>query len=84
MFDPRDRSSQQTGNTTVRAMGINRFRIERVIHRALEGLILTCEVTVFHEEGSEEDIRCSEILKYKELQRDAKTFCRVCASILTP
>lgn len=39
----------------VQAMGVHRFRIDRVLHRALDGLILTCEVTNFVEEGNEED-----------------------------
>jgi len=41
----------------VQAMGQHRFRIDRVLHRALDGLILTCEVTNFYEEGSEIDIK---------------------------
>ena len=48
-------SISNSGNTTVQAMGIHRFRIDRVLHRALDGLILTCEVTNFYEEGSDVD-----------------------------
>ena len=43
-------------NRTVKAVGIQRFKIERVLSRDLDGLILTCEVTCFHEEGSQQDL----------------------------
>ena len=55
VFNPYERPSNQT--TTVQAVGTHRFRIDRVLHRALESLILTCEVTHFYEEGTEEDIK---------------------------
>jgi len=48
-------------------MGKHRFRIERVLHRALEGLILTCEVTVFHEEGSDLDVKLSQTPLFQQL-----------------
>ena len=44
-----------SGNMSVQAVGIYRFRIDKVLHRALDGLILTCEATCFHEEGSDID-----------------------------
>ena len=47
-------------NRTVKAVGIQRFKIEKVISRDLDGLILTCEVTCFFEEGSPVDIQLSE------------------------
>ena len=47
-------------NRTVKAVGIQRFKIERVLSRDLDGLILTCEVTCFHEEGSQTDLQLSE------------------------
>ena len=47
-------------NRTVKAVGIQRFKIERVLSRDLDGLILTCEVTCFHEEGSQRDLQLSE------------------------
>ena len=56
-FERNNRDSERAGNTMVQAMGIHRFRIDRVLHRALDGLILTCEVTNFYEAGSEDDLR---------------------------
>jgi len=69
VFNPYDRDDKLTkgGSTTVRAMGKHRFRIERVLHRALEGLILTCEVTVFHEEGSDLDVKLSQTPLFQQL-----------------
>ena len=62
----------------MQALGIHRFRIDRVLHRALEGLILTCEVTNFIEEGSEIDEKLSESNLFKTLWTDAIEFCKIC------
>ena len=48
-------AQKSSGNMSVQAVGIYRFRIDKVLSRALDGLILTCEVTCFHEEGSDID-----------------------------
>lgn len=65
---------------TMQAVGTHRFRIERVLHRALDGLILTCEVTIFHEEGSEIDERLAKTPLFADMQKDAGTYCRICES----
>ena len=58
-------------------MGIHRFRIDRVLHRALDGLILTCEVTNFFEEGSDIDKQLAETPKFKEMKDMAIEFCQI-------
>jgi len=68
----------QSGNISVQALGIHRFRIDRVLHRALDGLILTCEVTNFIEEGSDVDEKLSESTLFQTLWTDAIEFCKIC------
>ena len=78
VFNPYERNSgQQSGNTMVQAMGIHRFRIDRVLHRALDGLILTCEVTQFLEEGSDEDQKLAKTDLFTEMKDKAIEFCQV-------
>jgi len=77
VFNPQERPSQQGGNTLVQAIGIHRFRIERVLHRALDGLILTCEVTNFLEEGSEADLKAAESTLFTDLKAKALGFCQL-------
>jgi len=52
-------SSRNNVFIQVRAQGIRRFRIDRIIERALDGLILTCETTVFYEQGSASDVKAT-------------------------
>ena len=59
----------------VQAMGIHRFRIDRVLHRALDGLILTCEVTTFIEEGSEVDNKLALTPLFTEIKKKSIEFC---------
>ena len=47
-------------NRTVKAIGMYRFKINKVISRDLDGLIMTCEVTCFYEEGSQADQQLTE------------------------
>ena len=47
-------------NRTVKAIGMYRFKINKVISRDLDGLIMTCEVTCFYEEGSQVDMQLTE------------------------
>ena len=54
---------------------MHRFRIDRVLHRALDGLILTCEVSVFHEENTDADLQLSETPVFEQLKKDAIEFC---------
>ena len=61
----------------VSAMGIHRFRIDRVLHRALDGLILTCEVTNFIEEGSEMDAKLAQSPLFDEIKNKGIEFCQV-------
>lgn len=85
VFNPYDREDRRTrGSTTVRAMGMHRFRIDRVLHRALDGLILTCEVSIFHEEGTDEDIRLSETEEFEQIKKDAIEYCRASAALSPP
>ena len=61
----------------VQAMGIHRFRIDRVLHRALDGLILTCEVTNFVEEGNEIDIKLGQTPLFTTMQLKGVEFCQL-------
>lgn len=63
---------------------MNRFRIDRVLHRALDGLILTCEVSVFHEEETDMDKRLSETPDFEQIKKDAIEFCRASAALASP
>ena len=65
----------QSGNISVQALGIHRFRIDRVLHRALDGLILTCEVTNFIEEGSEIDQKLAQTPLFDEIKNKGVEFC---------
>ena len=59
-------------------MGIHRFRIDRVLHRALDGLILTCEVTNFYEEGSDVDTKLALYSPvFTQMRDNAIEFCRI-------
>ena len=62
----------------VQAMGVHRFRVDRVLHRALDGLILTCEVTNFYEDGSDEDTNLAKSELFTTMQNNAIEFCQVC------
>ena len=75
VFNPFERSQGNQGNTMVQAMGIHRFRIDRVLHRALDGLILTCEVTNFIEEGSEIDQKLAQTPLFDEIKNKGIEFC---------
>ena len=61
----------------MQAVGVYRFRIEKVLHRALDGLILTCEVTCFHEEGSGIDSKLTEDEAFQTMWTDAIEFCKL-------
>jgi hypothetical protein len=61
----------------VKAQGIRRFRIDRIIERALDGLILTCETTVFYEQGSPSDVKATQTSHYKQLREQAMELCKL-------
>jgi len=65
----------------VQAMGIHRFRIDRVLHRALDGLILTCEVTNFFEEGSELDTKLAQTPLFHDIKEKGVQFCQISRKI---
>ena len=69
---------------SVQAIGIYRFRIDKVVNRALDGLILTCEVTVFHEEGTERDLKLTESPTFQTMWTDAIEFCKLSQKSLVP
>ena len=60
----------------MKAVGVKRFTIDRVLHRAVDGLILTAECSVYNEIGSDADeklIKQGE--KFKKLKQSAIKFC---------
>jgi ATP-dependent Lon protease len=68
----------------VKAIGVKRFTIDRVLHRAVDGLILTAECSVFNEIGSDADeklIKQGE--KFKKLKQSAIKFCTLGQQIAT-
>lgn len=65
-------------------MGIHRFRVDRVLHRALDGLILTCEVTNFFEQGSDQDIKLANSDLFTTMKNNAVEFCKVSQQAATP
>ena len=52
--------SNPRGYVHVKATGKDRFKIDKVLHRGLDGLILTCEVTTSPESGTLTDLKLSE------------------------
>lgn len=56
---------------------MRRFRIDRITERALDGLILTCETTVFYEQGSVPDIKATQTAEYKQLKEHALEFLKM-------
>ena len=76
--------SSHSGNMSVQAIGIYRFRIDKVVNRALDGLILTCEVTTFHEEGTEADLKLTESPTFQTMWTDAIEFCKLSQKSLVP
>ena len=77
-------SQKAQGNMSVQAVGIYRFRIDKVLTRALDGLILTCEVTCFHEEGSNIDSKLTEGSAFQTMWTDAIEFCKLSQKSLVP
>lgn len=43
------------GFVLVKAIGRQRFQINRVLHRALDGLIMTCDCSIYNEVNSDLD-----------------------------
>jgi len=72
-----------SGFSQVRAVGVVRFKIHRVLHRALDGLILTCDVTCFYEEGCDEDTRLAETPLFEQLSVDSMEMCRLSQKTFT-
>lgn len=68
----------------MKATGMYRFFIKKVLSRALDGLILTCEVKVYYEEGTPEDLKLVEDESYKKLWQDALEVCMISQKTLTP
>ena len=64
-------------------MGVHRFRVDRVLHRALDGLILTCEVTNFYEEGSDIDVKLASSELFTQMKNNAIEFCRISQQAVT-
>ena len=52
-MDMNPHSSSSQGFVQVKAIGRQRFKIERILHRALDGLIMTCECLIYNEIGSD-------------------------------
>ena len=77
-------SQKSQGNMSVQAVGIYRFRIDKVLTRALDGLILTCEVTCFHEEGSTIDQKLTEGNSFITTWTDAIEFCKLSQKSMVP
>ena len=69
---------------SVQAVGIYRFRIDKVVERALDGLILTCEITSFHEAGTDTDIQLSEGNAFQTMWTDSIEFCKLAQKSLVP
>jgi hypothetical protein len=61
----------------VKAQGLRRFRIDRIVERALDGLILTVEATVFYDVGSPQDIKVTQSAQYKQLKDLAMEYCKI-------
>jgi len=76
--------SNHSSNMSVQAIGIHRFRIDKVVNRALDGLILTCEVTTFHEEGTDTDLKLTESPIFQTMWTDAIEFCKLSQKSLVP
>ena len=74
---------QSNGSTMVQAMGVHRFRVDRVLHRALDGLILTCEVTNFYEDGSDIDVKLAGSELFTQMKNNAIEFCRISQQAVT-
>ena len=70
-------SSRNNVFIQVKAQGIRRFRIDRIIERALDGLILTCETTVFFEQGSATDVKATQTSDYKQMKEQALELCKL-------
>jgi len=62
-----DESSSRNDLVQVKAKGLHRFRIERVVDRTLDGLLLTCESKIFYEKDSAVDKRNIDTQLYKSL-----------------
>jgi len=52
----------------VKAIAKHRFRIEKILNRALDGLILTAEIATFDEVNTEADLALSQSEKFKALK----------------
>ncbi len=52
---PNPSSTTPKGFALAKAIGRQRFQINRILHRALDGLIMTCECTLYDEVGSDVD-----------------------------
>lgn len=61
----------------IRAQAKHRFRIDQVLHRGLDGLILTAMCTVFEECGTPEDIDLSANDRFKALKSASEDHCNV-------
>ena len=61
----------------MKAVAKHRFKIERVLHRALEGLILTTEITLIDEVNTDADVALSQSEKFKALKAAGLDFCKL-------
>ena len=67
-IQPKDGNQQSKGFVMVKAIGRQRFHISRILHRALDGLIITCETTIFQEVNSDVDKTLSKSAKFTALK----------------
>jgi ATP-dependent Lon protease len=72
-----DASQSRREFVQVKAKGLHRFRIERVVDRTLDGLLLTCEVKIFYEKNSSVDKKNADTQLYKSLMGQSQAFCKL-------
>ena len=75
-LNPSQPTSQPKGFVLVKAIGRQRFQINRILHRALEGLIMTCECVVFNEVNSDVDKQLQKSEKFQTLKNAILEFCK--------
>ncbi len=65
------------GFVQVKAVAKYRIRIDKVLHRALEGLILTTEISTIDEVNTEADVALSQTDKFKNLKNLGLDFIKL-------
>jgi hypothetical protein len=76
--------AKQKGFVMVKAVGRLRFHISRILHRALDGLIMTCEVQVFTETNSSADLELTKSEKFTNLKNQVLEYCKLGQTYVSP